>query len=55
MLCYQGTTLVGPHRPNKDLGFNPALFFYAGFHRDERYIGTYQNRLLTSDFVQDKP
>ena len=27
--AYQGTTLVGPLRANKDLGFSPWVFRYA--------------------------
>jgi hypothetical protein len=26
---YQGTTLVGPFRRNKDQGFSPCAFFFA--------------------------
>jgi len=26
---YQGTTLVGPLKPNKDLGFSPWAFLFA--------------------------
>jgi hypothetical protein len=25
---YQGTALVGPFRPNKDLGFSPCALFF---------------------------
>jgi hypothetical protein len=29
MLCIRGTTLVGPFRLKKELGFSPCAFFFA--------------------------
>jgi hypothetical protein len=37
---YQGTTLVGPLSPNKDLGFSPWAFFPAQNSLRTKYFGT---------------